>query len=64
MVLHGEAQYTMIKEIQYRLRAAQLLTSYSRPGEKGEQSFLDKLLAGMPRRLEQCKAKRYGRCGK
>ena len=45
-------------------RAAQLLTSYSRAAENGGQSFLDKLVAGMPRRLEQCKANGYGRCGK
>ena len=54
----------MITEVQYRQRAAQLLTSYSVPGEVGGQSFLDKLIAGMPRRLEHCKANGYGRCGK
>ena len=54
----------VITEAQYRQRAAQLLTSYSVPGETGGQSFLDKLIAGMPRRLEQCKANGYGRCGK
>ena len=53
-----------ITDAQYRQRAAQLLTSYSRAAENGGQSFLDKLVAGMPRRLQQCKANGYGRCGK
>ena len=54
----------VITDAQYRQSAAQLLTSYSRAAENGGQSFLDKLVGGMPRRLEQCKANGYGRCGK
>ena len=54
----------MLTDSQYRQRAAQVLTSYSQPAEDGGPSFLEKLIAGMPKRLEKCKANGYGRCGK
>ena len=35
------------------------------PGERGQQhSFLQKLVRGMPARLQKCKDNLYGRCGK
>ena len=54
----------VLTDAQYRQRAAQVLTSYSQPAEDGGPSFVDKLIAGMPKRLEKCKANGYGRCGK
>ena len=54
----------VLTDAQYRQRAAQVLTSYSQPAEDGGPSFLEKLIAGMPKRLEKCKANGYGRCGK
>ena len=49
---------------QFRQRVGQLLQSYSEvaPGEKF--SPLQKLVKGMPRKLKQVRANRYGRCGK
>ena len=54
----------VLTDAQYRQRAAQVLTSDSQPAEDGAPSFLEKLVAGMPKRLEKCKANGYGRCGK
>ena len=49
---------------QFKQRAAQILKSNSviRPGQ--QRSFLSKLVRGMPSRLQTCKSKKYGRCGK
>ena len=49
---------------QYRLRCAQILQSYAVPKAGDSHSRLQKLVRGMPRRLQSCKANRYGRCGK
>ena len=49
------------KEIRAEVRNVQ---PYSQPAEDGGPSFLEKLIAGMPKRLEKCKANGYGRCGK
>ena len=54
----------VLTDAQYRQRAAQVLTSYSQPAEDGCPSFFEKLITGMPKRLEKCKANGYGRCGK
>ena len=55
---------TVLTEHQFRLRAAQILASYSDAPSPGEPSFLQRLVAGMPKRLQKCKANAYGRCGK
>ena len=49
---------------QFRQRASQILQSFEapRPGER--LSRLERLIAGMPKRLAQCKANRYGKCSK
>ena len=49
---------------QFRARAAQLLQTYgvSQPGH--QWSYLQKLVSGMPKRLERCKQNGFGRCGK
>ena len=49
---------------QFRQRASRILQSFEvpRPGER--LSRLERLIAGMPKRLAQCKANRYGKCSK
>ena len=49
---------------QFRQRTSQILQSFEvpRPGER--LSRLERLIAGMPKRLAQCKANRYGKCSK
>ena len=49
---------------QFRQRASQILQSFEvpRPGER--LSRLERLIAGMPKRLAQCKANCYGKCSK
>ena len=49
---------------QFRQRCAQLLHSYSVPFAGERFSPLQKLIRGMPRRLQRCRANSYGRCGK
>ena len=49
---------------QFRQRAAQVLSTYGQPGDDGADSYLEKLIAGMPKRLRKCKQNGYGRCGK
>ena len=49
---------------QFRQRAAQILSTYGQPGDDGADSYLEKLIAGMPKRLRKCKQNGYGRCGK
>ena len=53
-----------ISVAQFRQRAAQILNSYGCAGLGESHSYLRKLVRGMPRRLEGCKANKYGRCGK
>ena len=49
---------------QFRQRAAQILQSFAVPKPGEDQSRLEKLIAGMPKRLARCKANSYGNCGK
>ena len=49
---------------QYRQRVGQLLTSYTVPSQGQQESFLQRLVRGMPRRLAKCSANRFGPCGK
>ena len=49
---------------QFRARAAQILQSYSVCASDEKQSYLQKLVHGMPRRLQRCKKNKFGRCGK
>ena len=58
------AQGRHLTVAQFRQRAGQILQTYAevQPGES--QSYLAKLVAGMPARLQKCKSNRYGRCGK
>ena len=54
----------VISKVAFRQRVAQLLTSYSIPGPRQQRSYLEKLVRGMPGRLQRCKANKYGPCGK
>ena len=54
----------VISTTAFKQRASQLLTSYSTAGPGEKFSFLDKLVRGMPKRLQQCKKNKYGPCGK
>ena len=49
---------------QFRQRASQILKSFEARGPGDGKSRLERLVAGMPKRLAQCKANRYGKCGK
>ena len=49
---------------QFRKRASQILASFGEDSKGEGGSFLSKLVRGMPRRLLQCKANNFGRCGK
>ena len=54
----------ILTEGQYRKRTAQVLASYGQEPDDGGENYLEKLIAGMPKRLQKCKANGYGRCGK
>ena len=54
----------VISKTSFKQRVSQLLTSYSLPGPGQQHSYLERLVRGMPRRLERCKANKYGPCGK
>ena len=54
----------ILTEVQYRQRAAQLLASYGQTPSGGGTSYLEKLVAGMPKRLLSGEANGYGCCGK
>ena len=54
----------VISTTTFKQRVSQLLNSYSLPGPGEKQSFLEKLVHGMPKRLEKCKKNKYGPCGK
>ena len=49
---------------QFRQRAAQILNAFQVPKPGQAESYLQKLVSGMPRRLAKCKANSYGNCGK
>ena len=49
---------------QFRQRAAQILKSHEVKAPSQKWSRLQKLVRGMPARLAQRKARRYGRCRK
>lgn len=49
---------------QFKQRCSQILLSYSVPKKNESRSRLQKLVQGMPRRLQSCRANKYGRCGK
>ncbi len=49
---------------QFRQRVSFILNSFSVPKPGQKQSYLQKLIAGMPKRLADCKANGYGNCGK
>ena len=49
---------------QFKQRVAQLLHSYSLPGPGEEYSYLEKLVRGMPARLQRSRKNKYGPCGK
>ena len=48
----------------FKQRVSQLLHSYSMAGPGEKHSFLEKLVQGMPKRLQKCKKNKYGPCGK
>ena len=54
----------VISTLQFKQRASRLLASYGcvKPGKK--YSYLESLLRGMPKRLQNCKKNKYGACGK
>ena len=49
---------------QFRQRVSQILQSFEVPKLGERSSRLEKLVAGMPKRMASCKANRYGKCGK
>ena len=49
---------------QYRARASQILHSFSVPTPGGRNSYLQRLVRGMPKRLARCKSNKFGKCGK
>ena len=49
---------------QFRQRAALLLKQYGEKKPGSDHSRWGKLVRGMPKRLQKCKERRYGRCGK
>ena len=53
-----------LTDAQFRNRAAQILRSFEIRGQGERLSRLEKLIEGMPRRLAECRANRYGRCTK
>ena len=55
---------TVITTLQFKQRASQLLTSYGYPKPGKKYSYLENLLRGMPKRLQKCKDRKYGSCGK
>ena len=54
----------LLSVAQYRQRAAQILNSYSVPKTGQKYCYFEKLIRGMPARLQRCKKNRYGPCGK
>ena len=54
----------IISKTAFKQRVSQLLTSYSIPGPGQQHSYLERLVRGMPKRLERCKSNKYGPCGK
>ena len=49
---------------QFRARAAQILKSFEEVKEGQKHSYLEKLVLGMPKRLEKFAQHGFGRCGK
>ena len=49
---------------QFRAMAAQVLRSYSVPAAGDTRSRLEKLIRGMPKRLQRLKKNKFGKCGK
>ena len=54
----------LISVTSFKQRVAKLLASYSTPGPGEHNSYLERLVRGMPKRLEKCKPNKYGPCGK
>ena len=54
----------IISKTAFKQRVSQLLTSYSLAGPGEKHCFLEKLVRGMPKRLEKCRLNKYGPCGK
>ena len=54
----------LISVTAFTQRMSQFLTSYSIPGPGGQNSYLERLVRGMPKRLEKCRKNKYGPCGK
>ena len=54
----------IISKTAFKQRVAQLLNSYSLKGPGEQQSYLERLVRGMPKRLAKCKLNKYGPCGK
>ena len=48
---------------QFKQRVAQILHSYSLKGPGEEYPYLEKLVRGMPKRLERCRKNKFGPCG-
>ena len=61
--LEDLAQGRYLTVAQFRQRVGQILQSYSEVKEGEVQSYLNKLVTGMPARLLKCQKNRYGRCG-
>ena len=54
----------LISVTTFKQRVSQILTSYSTKGPGEQYSYLERVIRGMPKRLERCKRIKYGPCGK
>ena len=54
----------LISVTTFKQRVSQILTSYSTKGPGEQHSYLERVIRGMPKRLERCKRLKYGPCGK
>ena len=53
-----------LKAIEFKARVGNILNSYAEVKRGEQHSYLQKLVHGMPARLQKCKDNLYGRCGK
>ena len=54
----------VLSKHQFRARVAHLLQTYSAVPPGQQWNYLQKLVRGMPKRLERCRLNHFGRCGK
>ena len=59
-----KADKPALTKAQFRARAAQILHSFTLPEAGQTRSRLEKLVRGMPKRMQRLKANNFGRTGK